>query len=189
MGRSRKGDTVSLQPYHDFAVFRDSNWEKGTHQLLRPPVSDLRENLLDDADSLFGKFEQPAFERIHQPRARGREATKLDIYIDSLQTALAETAVKCADEFRKVAAANANLIDGDPLDWAYAQVHNVLCEFLNIPVSSNAAPHAESLPKGHRLRILLKRVCDGKRNITSEASVKAMESAAAHSEEWEKVPF
>ena len=107
---------MNLAPYHDFAVFPDCNWETFTDQPLRPPVSDLRKKFLDRTEFLFEKFRDQAFSSIHRPQARGRESQKLELFIDSLQTGLATIAVQCAEEFQKVAAANANSIDGDRLD-------------------------------------------------------------------------
>ncbi len=140
---------VSTQEHANFAAFPNEDWEAATHPSLRPAVCVIRGKILEMAGALFDKLD--SYVDLHGYRARRLESI-IAKHVDHLQRWIAADASLYAGDFRRIAAANAEVLEDDPLNWAYAQIYSTLHEFLK-------------LPRGDKLRDWLMCVCDGEPKI------------------------
>ena len=168
----RSTGDVSAREHANFVAFPNENWEEATPKSLRPAVCDLRENLLAMAYSMFSKSEQNSYEDIHDYRVKGSEPVILARHVDRLLRWLAvDAAVLYANHFRRIAAAHRDLVHGDPLNWAYAQIHSALYESLE-------------LPEGISLKNWLMSVCDGQPTDTSEDLISLVKTRLKRAVVW-----
>lgn len=111
-----------------FVPFPDGDWEEATPAGLLPAVSELRDRFLERVvEPHFENAEQGVYADLHYYHSAGREVGILEKDVSRLQRWLAADAILYADEFRRIAIANA--ISVEPLSWAYAHIHNVVALF------------------------------------------------------------